>query len=244
MAKKRRHLGEILYKAGLVKKEPLLKAIKTSKTSNRRLGEILLELGLVDEETLAKAIAKQFGLKYVDLDETEITPEVMELVPEELIKRHKVLPLGKSDGRLKLIISDPLDLDTMDTLRFRLNAELDYSLASLSKINSYIDDSVNEADKAESDRLKHSIDATAAELSEAGHELQAEAVAAPVLGDPGIGHVLREFDLEHHVVSVPSDRDLRDIERALRVVASRRIRDLAAPIVVLFGIEESQRVSG
>ena len=50
MAKKRRHLGEILYKAGLVKKETLIEAIKASKSNHKRLGEILLDKGLIDEE--------------------------------------------------------------------------------------------------------------------------------------------------------------------------------------------------
>ena len=48
----------------------------------------------------------------------------MNLVPEELVKKHYVLPLGMDNGRLKLIISDPLDLDMLDLLRFRLNADL------------------------------------------------------------------------------------------------------------------------
>jgi hypothetical protein len=63
MAEKRRHLGEILYKAGLVEKQALLNAIKTSKTSNKRLGQVLIETGLIDEETLTKAIAKRAGIR-------------------------------------------------------------------------------------------------------------------------------------------------------------------------------------
>ena len=62
MAKKRRKLGEIIYKAGLVKKDKLINAIKTSKTDHKRLGQVLLEKGLIDEETLTKAIARQFGM--------------------------------------------------------------------------------------------------------------------------------------------------------------------------------------
>ncbi|MDD5327655.1 MAG: ATPase, T2SS/T4P/T4SS family [Phycisphaerae bacterium] len=184
MAEKRRHLGEILYKAGVVKKQPLIDAIKTSKTSNKRLGQILLELGLVDEETLTKALAKQFGLEYVNLDKTAIPPDVIKLIPEDLIKRHSILPLGMNDGRLKVIISDPLNLDMMDTLRFRLNKELDYCLANPSKIKSYIQGTVEEARSEEDDKLRHSIDATAAELADASRELQAEALRA---GDTGEG---------------------------------------------------------
>ena len=178
MAKRRRHLGEILYKAGLVKKQPLIDAIKASKANNKRLGQILLEQGLVDEETLTKAIAKQFELEYVNLDKITIPPEVMKLVPDDLIKRHNVLPLGMNNGRIRLIISDPLNLDTMDMIRLRLNKDLECCLASPSKIRSYIQDVLEEVKSEEDDRLKHSIDATAAELAEAGHDLQAEALRA------------------------------------------------------------------
>ena len=48
MAKSRKHLGEILYKAGLVKKQALIDAIKASKTQKKRLGQVLVELGLID----------------------------------------------------------------------------------------------------------------------------------------------------------------------------------------------------
>ncbi|MGA1980610.1 MAG: ATPase, T2SS/T4P/T4SS family [Sedimentisphaerales bacterium] len=195
MAEKRRRLGEILYKAGLVEKQSLLNAIKTSKTSNKRLGQVLLELGLVDEETLTKAIAKQFGLEYVNLDKITIPPEVMKLVSEDLIKRHNVLPLGMNNGRLKLVISDPLNLDVMDTLRFRLNAELDYCLANPSKIKSYIRGLLEETKTEEDDKLKHSIDATAAELAEVSRELQAEALRAEAAGGGDDGPIVRLVNL-------------------------------------------------
>ena len=93
MAKQRKRLGEILYKARLVEKQPLINAIKTSKTSNKRLGQVLLELGLVDEDTLAKAIAKQFGLQYVNLDTVQIPSDASKIIPQDLMKRHNVLAL-------------------------------------------------------------------------------------------------------------------------------------------------------
>ena len=195
MAKKRRKLGEILYKAGLVKKQPLINAIKASKTNNKRLGQVLLELGLLDEETLTKAIAKQFGLEYVNLEQTTIPPDATKLIPEDLIKKYNILPLGMNNGRLNLIISDPSDLDTMDMIRFRLNAELNCCLASPSKIRSYIQESFDKTEKADDDRLKHSIDATAAELTEAGHELQAQALRAQAETGDDDGPIVRLVNL-------------------------------------------------
>ena len=198
MAKQRRHLGEILFKAGLVEKQALLNAIKTSKTSNKRLGQVLLELGLINEDTLAKAIAKQFGLKYVDIEQVTIPADATKIVPEDLMKRHNILPLGASNGRLKLVISDPMDLDMMDSVRLRLNTELECYVGNPNKIRAYIEESL--ADKGttseEDDRLRHSIDATASELAEIGNELQAEALRAAQAGDDGDeGPVIRLVNL-------------------------------------------------
>ncbi|MCJ7692397.1 MAG: Flp pilus assembly complex ATPase component TadA [Sedimentisphaerales bacterium] len=195
MAKQRRHLGEILYKAGLVGKEPLLKAIKTAKANKKRLGEVLVEQKLIDEDTLTKALAKQFGFTYVNLDKTVIPPEVMKLVPEDLIKRHNILPLSMDNGKMRLIISDPLNLDMMDTLRFRLNADLEYCLANPSKIRDYIEDSLDETRSEEDDKLKHSIDATAAELAEVSQDLQAEALRAEAAGQDDSGPIIRLVNL-------------------------------------------------
>ena len=196
MAQKRRHLGEILYKAGLVEKHALINAIRTSKASNKRVGEVLLELGLVDEDTLTKAVAKQFNLKYVNLDKAKIPPDALKLIPEDMMKRHNILPLGMNNGRMRLIISDPTDLDTMDAVRFRLNTELDCLLANPTKIRSYIDESMSSSRREDDDRLKHSIDATAAELADAGHELQAAALQAQGANDmDGEGPIIKLVNL-------------------------------------------------
>jgi len=160
----------------LVKKEALIDAIKAAKKNGKRLGEVLLEKNLIDPETLTKALAKQFGLKYVNLDHAAIPPESINLIPEDLIKRHNVLPLAMDNGRLKLVIGDPMNLDALDAIRFRLNTELDCYLANPERLRSYIENLFDQAVTQEDDRLKHSIDATAAELAEAGHELQAEAL--------------------------------------------------------------------
>lgn len=195
MAKSRKHLGEILYKAGLVKKQALIDAIKTSKAKKKRLGEVLVELGLIDENTLTKAIAKQFGLKYVNLDKTNIPSDAMNLIPEDLVKKHNVLPLGMDNGKLKVIISDPMNLDMMDAIRFRSNAELECYLANPTKIRSYIQDSYDKVEAEEDDRLKHSIDATAAELAEAGHDLQTETLLAQAKEGDQEGPIIKLVNL-------------------------------------------------
>jgi len=219
MAKQRKRLGEILYKAGLVEKQALINAIKTSRSNNKRLGQILLELGLIDEDTLTKAIAKQFDLEYVNLDKTTIPQDAAKLIPQELMKRHNVLPLGMNNGKLKVIISDPLDLEMMDAIRFRLNTELECCVASPTKISSYIQDSFDQATKEESDRLRHSIDATAAELAEVGHELQAEALRGQTAAGDDDAPIIRLVNLiiDNAYYMRASDIHIEPMEDRVRV---------------------------
>lgn len=191
----RRHLGEILFKAGLVDKQALIDAIRAGKSGGKRLGQVLLEKGLIDEETLTKAVAKQFGLRYINLDTTSISPETIKLIPEDLIKKHSILPIGVDNGRLKLAITDPMDLEAMDTVRFRTNKELDFYVASPSKVKSFIADTLEKTGTEESDRLRHSIDATAAELAESGHEIQAEILKAGQVTGADDGPVVRLVNL-------------------------------------------------
>jgi type IV pilus assembly protein PilB len=187
MAKKRRRLGEILYSRKLIDKDGLVKAMKKSKADNKRLGETLVGMGLVSEDDVTMAIAKQFGLEYIDLDEHSIPQNAQKLIPEELVKKHFVLPLGLDDGRLKLIISDPMDLDLLDLLRFRLNTELECCLASPSKIRSHILQTMDE--------VRSSIDATAAELAAAGHAIEAEVRRAEASEDEEEGPIIKLVNL-------------------------------------------------
>jgi len=114
-------------------------ALEHARKESLRIGEALTALGLADEEDVTKALASQYDMEYIDLDRNIVIPSEMHLVPEDLIRKHLVLPLSKEGSRLKLIITDPLDLETLDMLRFRLNSELDPCLASKTKMRNFID---------------------------------------------------------------------------------------------------------
>ncbi|MCG3178659.1 MAG: Type II secretion system protein E [Phycisphaerae bacterium] len=139
MPKQRKKLGELLVEWGVVRPNDLSDALDYAKANSKRIGQALVELGHATEDHVAKALAAQFDMEYVDLEAGLITPGAMELLPEELVRRHNVLPLTQADGRLKVIISDPLDLETLDVLRFRTNLEVETLIASREKIRKFID---------------------------------------------------------------------------------------------------------
>ncbi len=141
MARKRRKkLGEILLEWGTVTQEQLDQAMGIASGSGKRLGEALVEAGMCDEDDVSKALAAQFDMEFIDLDDPDVTDSIdMNLVPQDLAKKHLILPLGQNNGRLKLIIHDPMDLELLDLLRFRLNSEIDTAIAPKSAIRGFLD---------------------------------------------------------------------------------------------------------
>jgi type IV pilus assembly protein PilB len=144
MAKKRKQLGETLVGWGIIDESALNEALEYAKANRKRIGEALVEMGRCSEDDVAKALAAQFGLEYIDLDHHPVDRDILSLIPAKLSEDYMVLPLAEEGNRLKVIITDPLDLETLDLLRFRLNKEIIPTLAAPSKVKRFIDKFVNE----------------------------------------------------------------------------------------------------
>lgn len=140
MARSRKRLGEILVGWGAITQDQADKAATLAKGAGRRMGEVLVEQNFTKEDQVAKALANQFGMEYVDLNVNGVADKIdLKLVPDDLVKKHMILPLGKVGTRLQLLIHDPMDLELFDLLRFRLNVELDPKLTGKSQIRKYLD---------------------------------------------------------------------------------------------------------
>jgi len=196
MARSRKKLGEILVGAGLVSAEQLETALGMQKGAGKRIGEMLIDNGFAKEEDVAKALAKQFGLKYVDVSKEEIAEKVdLSLLPNDLIKKHLILPLGKSNGRLRLAMHDPKNLELLDMLRFRLNTEVDPYISTRGKIKAYLDSqgggtlpSMTEpSESLITDSIDRSIDRSMDKSVDSSIDQAAE--SAPIIKQIGRAHV-------------------------------------------------------
>src|SRR5690606_22911136 len=115
MAVKRRQSGEILKRWGLVDDRPLEEALKGAEGSRKRIGDVLVDLGYVTSNDVAKALANQYGMEFVDLDQPNVIDKSnLELIPVDLIKKHQILPLGKENGKVQVLVHDPMDLALID----------------------------------------------------------------------------------------------------------------------------------
>jgi type IV pilus assembly protein PilB len=159
LGKSRKKLGEYLLRWEVISQQQLDEALKVASGSHKRIGQALVELGYASEDDVARALASQYNLEYIDLDAADaVSKENLELMPRDLMQKYLVLPLEKTGGRLKVLLHDPLNLDLLDTLRFRMNCEIDYALGARNKIKEYIDRFVRDAQSSIDDVREASID--------------------------------------------------------------------------------------
>ena len=138
MARKRKELTAILIEMGVLQPADAKRATDEAAKTGTPLEQILVDLKLVGEEDVTKALAAQYDMEYIDLEKAGLAATNFELIPQDLIKKHQVLPLTKENGKLRIVIGDPTDLDTIDALHFRLNVRIETCLGTKSKIKQQI----------------------------------------------------------------------------------------------------------
>ncbi|MBI1318546.1 MAG: hypothetical protein GC168_06320 [Candidatus Hydrogenedens sp.] len=115
---KRRPMGLILVKAGVISTEQLEAALSQQRNAwNRHLGSILVELGFVDDEAVAQAIAAQTRVKFVRLSDFHIDREAASLVSRKMAVHHMALPIAFRMNDLMVAMANPLDLVALEDLK-------------------------------------------------------------------------------------------------------------------------------
>lgn len=187
----RQRIGEILVEMGYLSSDQLnealeiAKATRASKPAEKELlGKIMINLGLITEEQLARAIAAQWEIPFVDLMNLNLSLDVARLIPEEICRRHKVVPLERKDNQLFIAMADPLNVFAIDHLRLTTGLVVQPRVATESAIQATIekifgvDKSVKEAMEQTEDLSPLSL-GTEDEL--ATEELQEIADQAPIV---------------------------------------------------------------
>ena len=115
-------LGTLLAEAGLLGSVELDLALKHARAGGKRLGEVLVELGLVAPAEVVRLVAAQRGLPFVDVRKIPVDPAAARLLPLELARDNRALPVGFSRGLPVVAVADPTDDDAMHGARSVLHS--------------------------------------------------------------------------------------------------------------------------
>jgi len=138
MRKSRTKLGKLLLEAGAITGEQLQSVLEEQPPAGARLGKLIVSKGYLTEEDLCSILAAQLGIEAVNLDQVSPPKSLMLKIPEPLAKKHSVFPIGYSDGKVRLAVADPLNIDALDEISARLSSKVETLIAQEREIEAAI----------------------------------------------------------------------------------------------------------
>jgi type IV pilus assembly protein PilB len=131
-------IGELLLKGSLITPEQLRNALEMQKRTRERLGQILVKCGAIKEEELLSFLGRQFNTPVVDLSKYEINPDVVRLLPEDMVQKHLALPINRIGAKLIVAVADPSNMSIVDAIGFKTGYAVELVLASEQEITAAI----------------------------------------------------------------------------------------------------------
>jgi type IV pilus assembly protein PilB len=113
----RTRLGDMFVTAGVLTDDQLEWALDRQKESYQRLGELLLEAKLISEDDVTEARALQLDMPYIQLNDFQIKPDVVKLVPEHLSRAYSLIPISATSTKISVAMANPMDVEAIDTVQ-------------------------------------------------------------------------------------------------------------------------------
>jgi type IV pilus assembly protein PilB len=111
-------IGELLLKEKRITPEQLQEALSYQRQSGGKLGANLVKLGFVKDEEITSLLSKQYGVPSISLNQFEIDPAVIKLVPAETAHKYQIIPLSRVGATLTIAMTDPTNVFALDDLKF------------------------------------------------------------------------------------------------------------------------------
>ncbi|HBA85511.1 MAG TPA: type II secretion system protein GspE [Verrucomicrobia bacterium] len=168
------YILEILESVGLISREQVRKARESALKDDKSVIDVLVRDHVVLKMDILKALANQFGMDTISLTGLELPQEVLDLVPGEVAKRYKIVPVFKNDSTLTVALNDPLDVETLDGLRYILKCNVEGVVAPLEEIEIALSHYYGHTGSTVESMLEEITEGTVTMPGTAGQELMAD----------------------------------------------------------------------
>ena len=132
-------LGHMLMADNIINEEQLKIALDKQKSTKQNLDEVLLETGFVNPDQIAQVYSRHLGIPFIRLSEAEVKLEIMQLIPEKIIRNCQVVPVKLEQDTLFVAMSDPLNLIALGEIKLISRYKISPLIATKKEILSTID---------------------------------------------------------------------------------------------------------
>ena len=154
-------LGDRLVAEKLISTDQLQRALAEQKGGADKLGTILVRLNFITEDSLVSFLSKQYAMPAITVAQVDPDPDVLKLVPEQIAKKHSVLPIKRIGNVLTLAMADPTNVFALDDVGFMTGLQIQPVVASeaairkaferLYETGGSVNDMMSELEEADSD---------------------------------------------------------------------------------------------
>jgi type IV pilus assembly protein PilB len=123
-------IGELLLKEKRISAEQLQDALGYQRQNGGKLGANLVKLGFVTDDEITSLLSKQYGVPSIALNQFEIDPAVVKLVPAETARKYQIVPLSRAGATLTIAMTDPTNVFAMDDVKFMTGYNVEPVVAS------------------------------------------------------------------------------------------------------------------
>lgn len=139
-------LPQRLIQDGLVDEQTMTQAMVASKEADTNLVSHLVSQGIADAKEIAIAASQEFGVPLLDLDAIALDLDVVKLVSDKLLAKHRVLPLMKRGKRLFVAVSDPTNLHALDEIKFQTGLSVEAVVVEEDKLQKIASKTMEQVD--------------------------------------------------------------------------------------------------
>ena len=132
---------QILLENGAIAAEQVEKARNDVAIAQKGMSvvDMLIEQGVMSEMDILAILASQLGMEMISLQGVDIPPEIRDMIPVDIARRYKVVPVYKVDSTLTVATSDPFDFDALDSLRYVLKCNVEGAVTTRDEIKVALD---------------------------------------------------------------------------------------------------------
>jgi len=139
-------LPQRLVLDGLVDESAMLDAIANARERKTHLVSWLVSHDMAAARDIAIAAAQEFGMPLLDLDAVSLDLDIVRLVSDKLLAKHRVLPLVKRGKRLHVAVSDPTILHAVDEIKFQTGLSIEAVVVEDDKLQRAVQKAIEQVD--------------------------------------------------------------------------------------------------
>ena len=132
------NLGDLLIREKVLNQTQLKTAQTFQHDNEVSMGSAVVSLGYLSEEEVAQTLSREYGYPFIDLDQFEVYPDVLDLISLDVAKKYMVMPIHLNRNCLTLAMMDPTDLEAVEDIKFRTGLSLQPVIASETAITNAI----------------------------------------------------------------------------------------------------------